>query len=159
MGSVAKKRKPERFPMRVQKGCFVPADRSTQERLRERGFKAGDLVFMEIRKPRNPRFHRLAHALGQLCAENIEAFDGMEAHRVLKRLQIEAGVGCDNMGIIIPGIGKCLHVLPRSLSFESMSEDEFYEVVRGFCRHIAANYWPTLTSEQVEEMAGVMIND
>jgi hypothetical protein len=155
----AKKRKPERFPMRVAKGCFVPADLSTQERLRERGFKTGDLVFMEIRKPRNPRFHRLAHALGQLCAENIEAFEGMEAHRVLKRLQIEAQIGCDEMAIVVPGVGKCLHLIPRSLSFESLDEGEFKEVISGFCRWIVRQYWQTLTPEQVEEMAGVMIND
>lgn len=158
MGSPSK-RKPERFPMRVQKGCFVPADRSTQERLRDRGFRTGDLVFMEIRKPRNPKFHRLAHALGQLCAENIEAFEGMEAHRVLKRLQIEAQIGCDEMAIVVPGVGKCLHLIPRSLSFESFDEGEFKEIISGFCRHIVATYWNTLTPEEVEEMAGVMVND
>lgn len=156
---MAGKRKPERFPMRVDQGCFVPADRSCQMRLRERGFKTGDLVFIEIRKPRNPRFHRLAHALGQLCAENLEAFEGMAAHTVLKRLQLEAQIACDEMAIIVPGVGKCLHLTPRSLSFESMDEGEFKEVIAGFSRHIVRQYWPSLTPEQVEEMAGVMVND
>ena len=153
------KRKPERFPLRVVKGAFQPADQSTIARLRDKGFKTGDLVFVEFRKPRNPRFHRLAHALGRLCAENIEAFEDMDAHRVLKRLQIEAQIGCDEMAIVVPGVGKCLHLIPRSLSFESMDEGEFKEVISGFCRHIAKQYWPTLTPEAIEDMAGVMVNE
>lgn len=155
----ATKRKPERFPLRVVRGAFQPADRSCQARLRDKGFKTGDLVFVEFRKPRNPKFHRLAHALGQLCADNIEAFESMDPHRVLKRLQIEAQIGCDEMAIVVPGVGKCLHLIPRSLSYESMSEDEFHEVIAGFCRHISKQYWPTLTPEAVEQMAGVMINE
>jgi hypothetical protein len=153
------KRTPERFPLRVAKGAFVPADQSTLSRLRTKGFKTGDLVFAEFKKPRNPKFHRMAHALGQLCAENLDAFEGMEAHRVLKRLQIEAQVGCDEMAIIIPGVGKCLHLIPRSLSFESLDEAEFKEIIAGMCRHIAKCYWPRLTAEQIEDMAGVMVND
>lgn len=153
------KRKPERFPLRVVRGAFQPADLSTIARLRDKGFKTGDLVFVEFRKPRNPKFHRLAHALGQLCAENIEAFEGMDPHRVLKRLQIEAQIGCDEMAIVVPGVGKCLHLIPRSLSFESLDEGEFHEVIAGFSRHIARQYWPSLTPEAIESMAGVMINE
>lgn len=91
------KSKPERFPMRVVKGAMVPADYPTTLRLRSRSYRNGDLVFAEFRKPRNPKFHRLAHALGQLFVENIEAFDGVDAHDCLKRLQLESGVGCDEV--------------------------------------------------------------
>lgn len=152
-------KRPERFPLRVQQGCFIPADRSTQLRLREKRYNNGDLVFVEIRKPRNPKFHRLAHALGELCAENIEAFHGVEPHKVLKRLQLEAKLGCEEMGIVVPGYGKCLHLIPRSLSYESMDQGEFYEVMKGFCRYIAEHYWPTLTPEQIEDMSGAMIDE
>lgn len=153
------KRRPERFPLRVVQGAFQPADITCQARLRDKGFKTGDLVFVEFRKPRNPKFHRLGHALGRLCSENIDAFEGMDAHRVLKRLQLEAQIGCEEMAIVVPGVGKCLHLIPRSLSFESMDEGEFKEVIAGFCRHIAKQYWPTLTPEAIEDMAGVMVNE
>ncbi|WP_165856750.1 DUF1367 family protein [Marinobacter sp. JSM 1782161] len=152
-------RRPERFPLRVKKGGFVPADVSARARLRDKGFRTGDLVFVEFRKPRNPRFHRLAHALGRLCSENIDAFTGMDPHQVLKRLQIEAQIGCEEMAIVVPGVGKCLHLIPRSLGFESMDDGEFHEVIAGFCRHIAKNYWPTLEPEKIEEMAGLMVGD
>ena len=154
------KRQPERFALRVtSQGSFIPADTTTRARLRDKGYRVNDLVFAEFKKPRNPRFHRLAHQLGILCTENIDAFEGMDAHKVLKRLQVEANVGCDEMAIIVPGVGKCLHLTPRSLSFESMDESEFKGVIAGFCRHIAKQYWPALTADEIESMAGVMVND
>lgn len=155
----AAKRKPEKYALRVVKGGFQPADQTTSARLRDRRLSTGDLVFAEFKKPRNPKFHRLAHQLGHLVAENIEQFEGMPAHKVLKRLQIEAKVGCEEMAIYVPGIGQCLHLTPLSLSFESMDEGEFHEVMQGFCRHIAATYWPSLKPEQIEQMAGVMVNE
>lgn len=156
---MAVKRKPERFALRVRKGGFDVADAVTASRLRARSYSVGDLVFVEIKKPRNPRFHALAHQLGTLCAQNLDAFEGMEAHDVLKRLQVESGVGCDEMAIRAPGLGMLLHRIPRSLSYESMDEGEFREVMRGLCRHIAATYWPSCTPEQVEQMAGCMVQE
>lgn len=81
----------------------------------------------------------------------------MDAHQVLKRLQVEARVGCDELGIKIPGLGFAVQFIPRSLSFESMSEDEFRGVVRALCDHIARQYWPTMDAEQVERMAEAMV--
>jgi hypothetical protein len=150
-------RRPERFEMSVQKGALVPSDGLTSARLRRRGYQLGARVFVEIKKPRNPRFHRLAHQLGALCAENLDAFTGMDPHDVLKRLQIEANVGCDEIAINFPGIGPCVYRIPRSLSFESMEEGEFRGVVEGLCKHIAATYWRTTTPERIEAMAGCMV--
>ncbi len=64
----------------------------------------------------------MAHALGSLIAENIEAFPGQDAHGVLKRLQIEGNIGCDEIAVIFPGIGPCSYRIPQSLAFESMDE-------------------------------------
>lgn len=157
--SVPVKRRPERHALRVVKGGLTPADSLTQSRLRQRGYRVGDVVFAEIRKPRNPRFHRLAHAFGRLVAENIDAFEGMDPHAVLKRLQWEANVGCEEMGVEVPGAGFAMIRIPRSLSFESMGQGEFHEVVRGMCRHVAQRYWPTLTPEEIEHMATVMVGE
>lgn len=155
----AKKRTPERFPLRIQRGAFIPADQTTVARLRDKKFSTGDIVFVEFRKPRNPKYHRLAHALGRLVAENIEQFEGMDAHRVLKRLQIEGNIGCEETAIYVPGVGMCMHRTPLSLSFESMDQGDFHEVMQGFCRHIAKVYWPELAPEQIEQMAGVMVGE
>ena len=146
------KRCPERIALRIDKGCLRPADGLSQERLRAKGFHVGDVVFCEMKKPRNPGFHRLAHALGKLVAENIEDFEGMSAHSTIKRLQLEAGVACEEIAYRINGMS-VIQRIPRSLSFESLDDGEFHEVFGAICRHIAANYWKDLTAEEVAKMA------
>jgi len=152
------KRRPERFPLRVIKGGFAPADSMAASRMRARGYHIGDLVFAEFKKPRNPRFHALAHALGTLICKNIEAFSHYDAHRALKRLQWESGVGCEEMAVMVGGTATVVRI-PLSLSYESMEEGEFKEVMRGICRHVAETYWPGLEPEQIEDMATCMVGE
>lgn len=158
-----KRRRPEKLLLRVIKGGLVPADGYTLGRLRNRGYKIGATVLAELTKPRNPGFHRLAHALGTLIAENIEEFAGMDAHAVLKRLQLEAGVACDEvlafMDIELMGHKQRIKVnqrIPRSLSFASMEDGEFREVMRALSNYVAREYWPGLTAERIEAMAEAM---
>ncbi len=147
------KRRRERIMMRVVKGGLAPADDYSTEALRARKYKVGDIVSAEVSKPRNPGFHRLAHRIGSLCAANIDAFTGMGAHEALKRMQLEARIGCDEVGYKLPGYGYVTQFVPRSLSYESMSEDEFRPIVKAFCDHISREYWPSLTPDKIEEMA------
>lgn len=151
-----KRRKP-RYALRVIRGGYAPADCSAAADLRKT-HRIGDLVFAEFTKPRNPGFHRLAHQLGSLLAENIESFAGIGSHDVLKRLQIEANVGCDEIGLNFPGIGPCSYRIPRSLSFESMDEGEFKEVIKAMCSYVSAKYWPTVSAEKIEAMADVWVS-
>ena len=146
------KRRPERIALRIDKGCLRPADGLSQERLRERGYRVGDVVFVEMKKPRNPGFHRLVHALGQMVADNIEDFQGMNSHAVIKRLQLETGTYCDEIAYRIHGMSVIQRV-PRSLSFESLDDGEFHEVYAAICRHIGANYWKDLSADEVAKMA------
>lgn len=138
---------------KVGKGALVPADDYTLSKLRTRNYRVNDVVLAEITKPRNPRFNRLFHKLGQLVSVNIEEFTGLDAHACIKRLQIEANAGCDEVIANIKGIGKCLCRIPRSLSFETMDEIEYQEVAKKICYHIHDVYWPTRTPEQIERMA------
>ena len=153
------KRKPEKLMLRVAKGALVPADGYTASRLRERGYHTGDVVGAIISKLRNPKFNRLIHRIGQLCVANIDDFGAMDAHQCLKRLQLESGVACDETAIRVPGLGMVLHRTPQSLSFESLDEGDFHDAARGLCRWIAAEYWPTLTPEAIEEMAASFVED
>lgn len=83
----------------------------------------------------------------------------MDAHKVLKRLQWEANIGCEEIGVQVPGVGLAMMRWPLSLGFESMEEGEFKEVSRKFCRHIAATYWKTLNENQIAEMAESMVDE
>lgn len=155
---VVTRRRPERLAFRVTPAGLEIADTFSAARFKAKGLNAGDLVFAEIRKPRNPGYHRLAHALGQIVADNIDEFEGMDSHAALKRLQLEAGVGCESIAYKVNGMS-IVQSIPLSLSFESMDQSEFESVFMGICRHIATNYWKDLDAEQVAAMAELMPND
>lgn len=148
-----------RHMLRVIKGGFAPADNYTADALRARGYRIGDIVAADITKPRNPAFNRLAHALGRLAAENLDAFHGLQAHDVLKRLQLESGIGCELIRIKVKGIGYTDVKQAKSLSFQSMDEADFRDVFRAMCRHLAAEYWEGLDEDKVAEMAELMSNE
>ena len=148
--------KPEKLMLRIIKGGFAPADEYTSRKLRERNYVIGEIVAGQITKPRNPKFWRMAHALGNLVAENIEGFEGMEAHKVLKGIQREAMIECDEFAFNVKGCGMVTQYIPRSLSFESMNEEVFSEVYKQMCQHIVTTYWPDENTESVESMAEMM---
>ena len=149
----------EKIFLRVIKGALVPADDSAREKLRDRGFCAGDVLQADLAKLRNPKFNRLVHRIGLLVVANLEAFDGLDGHGALKRLQLEGNIACDEQTVEYPSVGKCLVRIPRSLSFADMDEGEFQEVARAMCRLIAERYWVEMTPEQIEEMAESMIDE
>ena len=146
--------KRERIYMRVNTGgALCPADLYAEKLFNDRKLKIGQVVQVELFKLRSKGFNRLAHRIGGLIAENIPAFEGMDAHKALKRLQIESGTACDEIGISVPGFGLCIQKIPRSFSFESMDESEYRDSVKAICNYIADRYWKTVTPEQVERMA------
>lgn len=149
----------ERILLRVEKGALVPAHEPAREALRARGFKLGDLLMADLAKPRNTGFHRLAHAIGRLVAENVHDFAGMPAHDALKRLQAESGLACDERLVDLPGIGAARICTPRSIAFDAMDEGEFRLLVRGLCRFIAARYWQSCTPEEIQNMAQAMVQE
>ena len=151
--------KRERVYFRVSKGCLMPADNYAASVLRQRGYNIGDLLAAELTKPRNPKFNRLVHRIGQLVVANIEAFAGIDPHKAIKRLQIEGKVACDEIGIHVPNYGTVIQLIPRSLSNESIDEGEYHQAARGICRTIAERYWTTLNEDQIAEMAESFVGE
>ena len=148
-----KRKKPESIYLRVEKGALVPADEYARNQLRAKGYKTGDVIKASLTKLRSQAFNRLVHRIGQLVVANIDAFAGIDAHRAIKRLQIEGKVACDEIGVMIEGYGMVIQFIPRSLSFDSMDEGEYRQAARDICRVIAERYWKKLSAEQIEEMA------
>ena len=151
--------KRERILLRVERGALVPADAHSQQRLREKGYRVGDILAAELIKPRHPGFWRLAHRIGTLCVQNIDAFSSLSPHQAIKKLQFDTGLWCDITETEIPGLGTLVSKQPRSLAFESLDQGEFYELMKGLCGHIAATYWPHLSAEAVQEMAESMLEE
>ena len=148
----------ERICFRVEKGCLTPADNYAISLLQERNYKVGDIVSAELRKPRSVRFNRFVHQLGKLVIENVEGFSEIDAHTAIKRLQIEGGIACDEIGVFIPNVGAVIQKIPRSFSFDSMGEEEYRDSAKKLCDFLATRYWKDCTPEQIERMADCMVD-
>jgi hypothetical protein len=137
-------------------GALVPSCDLDRHLLKQRRVAIGKEYRVGVEQARNSKFHRLVHALGRLVSENVDAFSGLSCHAVIKRLQREAGVFCEEQEIEIPGIGKLVVKVAQSIAFDCMDEADFHELYSAICRHVAATYWPELDEEAVEAMAGLM---
>lgn len=112
---------------------------------------------MTLSKQRSPGYNRLAHQIGTLCRENIEAFEHYtDSHQILKRLQLESGVACEETAIMVDGYGLVTHRVPLSLSFDQMDEGFFRECVSGLCKHIEKKYWHGMEEGAILHMAELM---
>ena len=149
----------EKIYFRIDKGALIPADGYAASVLRRRSFKIGDVVHADVTKIRNPKFNRLVHRIGKLVVANVAGFGDLDAHKAIKRLQLESGAGCEEIGILLPGFGIVTHRTPRSLSFAETDEGEYVEIARAICRHISERYWPELTPEQIEVMAESFVEE
>ncbi|RJG13471.1 hypothetical protein D3879_09555 [Pseudomonas cavernicola] len=136
--------------------ALVPGSGIDSYLMHELGLRTGDDVRAVLKLPRNAKFHRLVHALGKLVAEQIEDFQGLSAHDAIKRLQRESGICCEVQSINLPGFGALDVAVAQSIAFDEMDEGAFRELYKGICRHICERYWPTLTPEQVADMAELM---
>lgn len=181
----APRSKPVPVFMRNTENGLVPADRFAENQFKEKKLKIGDILKVFVRKLRNGKFNRKVHRIGQLCVINIDEFRHMDAHSVIKRLQLEGNIYCDEMaikpsisGISIPkqiiallepilnafGLkltdsGLLIVRYPQSLSYESMSQDEYEDAARRICRYLSENYWHGLEDWQIEELSESAVED
>lgn len=98
-------------------GSLFPMDEDGRELVKAVA-KNNKPVLLEYHQPRNPRHHRLLfHLLKIVC--NSGAWEGDE-EALLEYLKISTG----RVRTIVDRQGRVFHV-PRSISFESMAQDEF----------------------------------
>lgn len=141
-------------------GALVPRYQCDVKEMRVRRYAVGTELRADLKKPRNPKFHRLAHALGQLAVDHIEGFESLSAHDALKRLQRECGVQCESQELDLgPLLGKVPVSVPRSIAFDELDEGEFGELFAGVVLHIRKAYWPTLSEETIEELTRMTERD
>lgn len=127
--------------------AFIAAHPIDRRLLKERGWKKGDEVRAEFKRPRNVAFHRLAHAIGALLVDNVEGFETMDAHDAIKRVQRESGVCCEEVEIDIPGMGKLLAKQAESLSFDEMTAERFETFFNGITDYIDRTYLSAVTDD------------
>ena len=103
-------------------GGFLPDSEHDQDELAS--VHLGDVVAADIKKSRNPAFHRKAFAMLHTIFDNQDHFEDFEKFR--EWLQIQAGIAETS---VWPD-GR-VHVSSRSLSFSSMDEIEFDRAYNG----------------------------
>lgn len=96
-----------------------PTDDAGAEALKR--FKLGESVWIEVRKARNPRFHRMYFALLNLTFENQERYTSFEHFR--KAVQIAAG----HVEELITLDGEVL-LQPKSIAFDQLDDLQFQVV-------------------------------
>lgn len=129
-------------------GHLVPMDKPAQDFLART--KANEQVMMDARKPRNIRHHRLMFALLNLVVENCDRYPDVDT--LLFALKIATG-HCE----VFPGAdGKREFIKPKSISFESLSQDEFEPLYDRFVNVITTQIIPGTGKQEllaeVEEM-------
>lgn len=124
----------------TDRGIFgaTPADDAAWRKLKARMLKLkskpGQWLRIEFSTPRHLKHHRKLFALLQLIAENSEVYDSAEKALVAVKL-------CTGYAdpLIHPETGEVL-MLPRSIAFENMGQDDFevfYDAaLKAVCAHI-----------------------
>lgn len=138
-----------KFLARKDLGHLTPVDAAGEEALRKLRF--GDVVTVEVKKPRNGKHHRLYWALIGIVFDNQDRYETTEQlHNALK---IAAGIYTP---LEMPG--GVVHKVPGSISFESMDQTAFSQFYDRVCDLIAQHFLPGVSVEdlkaEVEQMIG-----
>lgn len=141
--------------MKVAKGALVPADRFAEAELRNRHYTIGEVVQVEILKLRSPGFNRLVHEFGVLLKESVDSLSLLSPHEIIKRLQTESGIECDEIALRMDG-HNVMYRIPRSLSFDSMEEGVFRVFFHNISEYVVAAYFPEMTPEDVMALLPMM---
>ena len=137
-------------------GAFAPADSISAGRCREARYRVGDHVLADLKRPRDPGQWRAAHLLAELLAENVDDFAGMDAHAILKGVQLESRLECEEADAVTVD-GQVVRIIqPRSLSFGSMDRERFSAFWTSLCDYIAEHYFAGIPPDEVERMLDLM---
>lgn len=154
--------KREKIEFRYSAGKLMPASKYAASLLDKRKFTEGQVIRAELSKLRSGSLNKHAHNIGKLCYMHLDDFaeyDG-RAHDAIKRLQLEAGIECDEYMIRVDGLQhKVMARQARSFSYENMGEERFNDAIKGICRYISEKYWPSCTDEQIEYMANNQVDE
>lgn len=137
-----------KFVARKQLGSLRPVDDAGEQILS--GIANGDLVMVEVKRPRNIQHHRLYWALVTLVWQNQERYPTAEdLHEAIK---ISVGLRTQ---ITLPN-GETGYI-PGSIAFHKMGQDEFSQFYDRVCDAIAKHFLPGVTSDELKREVESMI--
>lgn len=132
-----------------------PVDDAGAEVLRK--IKQGEIVTVDIKKPRNIRHHRMFFALMNIVFENTERDTYPTLDDVVGAVKIAAGI---RTRIALRG-GE-IGYMPGSISFSKMDQTQFNEFYDRVCDLVAQHFLPGIDQDdlrsEVESMIGLNSN-
>lgn len=136
-------------------------DPEEAQKLRGQGMRPGLEVAAYFQPNRNLKNFRQAHALAAFVRDNTEAFPAdMDSHQVLKRIQVDADIECEmrDEQAYIEGLGwiQIKRRDPRSLAFESMSQQVWREVFKRFKDYCIHTYFPDWGPEEIAQFEDIL---
>ena len=102
-------------------GYLVPADAEAEEVCRK--WKVGSNYSLTYAPARNPRFHRMVFAVAKTVIDNApdgSYWQNKDAYAFIKAVELTHGF-TDEMS----DCNGEVHLVPRSIAFENMDDDEF----------------------------------
>jgi hypothetical protein len=139
-----------KFLARRELGKLVPVDQAGEDALRK--LKFGDVVSVEVKKPRNVKHHRLYWQLVSTVLENQTRYE--TAEQLHCALKISAGIYDP---LIMPS--GVIYKIPGSIAFDKMDQTEFKQFYDKVCDLVAEHFLPGIDvaalKEEVESLIGV----
>lgn len=129
---------------------FRPIDEAGTELLRKIG--QGEIVAVELKRPRNVQHHRLFFALLTLVWEQMDHDRYPTIEDLLDAVKLCIG---HRRRIELPS-GK-IHFVPKSISFARMDQSEFAAFYDRVCDLIAREFLPGVTSADLRAEVALMI--
>lgn len=138
-----------KFLARKEVGKLVPVDQSGEDAMRKLRF--GDILQIEVKKPRNVLHHRKYWALITKVWENQERYETVEQlHNALK---IAAGI---YEPLTMPN--GTVHKIPGTIAFNEMDQIAFGQFYDRVCDLIAEHFLPGVSipdlKAEIESMIG-----
>ena len=131
-------------------GALRPVDENGEAIVQKLG--QGELVEIELRRPRNLRHHRKFWALMSLVWEQLDHAEYPNVEALVTRIKIAVGHRTR-----IEFSDGTVAFIPRSISFAQMDQSEFDTFFEACCDWIAAYVLPGVTREDLLQELEVMI--
>ncbi len=133
-------------------GALRPADERAEEEFRK--IKAGDLVMVDVKRPRNLAFHRKYFGLLDLVLNALPEGTYGNVDQLHEGLKLALGYRTPIK--LLDGTDA---YLPGSISFAKMSQAEFERFYDDVCNFLCKNFLPGVKpgnlKSQLSEMLGV----
>ena len=139
-----------KFLAAKQLGSLRPTDEAGEAALR--GMANGEIVSIEIKRPRNVKHHRMFWALMTIVWQNVDAERYPTVEDLCAAIKIAAGL---RTRIELPN-GE-VGFIPGSIAFHKMDQAAFGEFYERVCDLIAKHFLPGVTSDELKMEVSQMI--